>query len=253
MTPKSSSKKRGDGIRVRRNRDNWILYILLALLMINIASAEVVVFKSYETNSRLEKGSLHINREIVLQNVGSNPIIPGELHFKLHEIRKGQKIASEVNNLGAVNDYGKDLKSRQVESREETDLVVSVWEPVLPKFTYNVILDYDLKFDAKGVLFYEIKVPLEETTIPIQSQKQSLYLPAKYHVTYAPGADVQFVEEQGNKYRVVSWQDREDMVVEYSVIPLPRMGIRAVNVFWVVMIIALLIATFLIHRKLRSA
>ncbi len=222
------------------------------LLIINMSLGEVVVFKSYETNSRLEKDNLHIDRQIVLQNVGDNPIIPGELHFKLHEISKDKKVASEVSNLGARNDLNAELKTRKVETKEETDLVLSIWEPVLPKFTYKVFLSYDLKFSPKGVLFYEIKVPIEETTIPIKDNKQSLYLPAKYHVTYAPDAKVTTVQQGSEKFRVVTWENREDMIVEYSVLPLPKMGIRAVNVFWIVVIIILLVSTFFIHKKLRK-
>jgi len=239
---------------VDRNRDirKYCILLLFALLIVNCVNAEVVVFKSYETKSILKDNALSISRKIILQNVGSNPIIPGELHFKLHEISKDKEVASEINNLGAKNDFDKVLKTRKIESTEETDIVVSVWEPVLPRFTYVVMLDYDLKFEPKGILFYEIKVPLEETTIPIKTQKQQLYLPLKYHVTYAPGAIVQVVSEGGKKYRVVTWDNREDMVVEYSRIPLPKMGIRAVNVFWVVIILALLISTFFIHRKLRQ-
>jgi hypothetical protein len=228
-------------------------YAVLAVLFMQFAAAEVVEFKNYATKSTLQPGELHIEREIILQNVGSNPIIPGELHFKLHEVSKGEKIASKVSNLGARNiDINKELKSHMIEGREETDLVVSVWEPVLPKFTYRVSLAYDLEFAPKGILFYEIKVPVEETTIPIRQNVQSLYLPASYHVTYAPDATVTLETVGSQKYRVVTWQNRKEMIVEYSYLPLPKLGIRAVNVFWSVIIVTLLIATFLIHRTLRK-
>jgi hypothetical protein len=229
------------------------IYAVLAVLLIQAAAGEVVVFKNYMTKSTLGPGELHIEREIILQNVGSNPIIPGELHFKLHEVDKGEKVASKVSNLGARNvDINKELKSHMIEGKEETDLVVSVWEPVLPKFTYRVSLSYDLEFSPKGILFYEIKVPVEETTIPIKDNLQSLYLPSKYHVTYAPDATVTLEDIGNQKYRVVTWQNREEMIVEYSLIPLPKIGIRAVNVFWGVVIVSLLITTFLIHRRLRK-
>ncbi len=230
---------------------NLVLCIFM-LLMVNLASADVVVFRDYSTKSVLDRDMLHISRAITLENVGANPIIPGELHFKLHEIIKNQKVASVVHNLEAKNDFGTVLKSRIIESKEETDLVASVWEPVLPKFTYNVKMSYDLEFKTKGILFYEINVPLEETTIPIENQKQSLYIPAKYHITYAPDAIVRTVEEGGQKYRVVEWENMEDMVVEYSVLPLPKLGIRSVNIFWIMVIIILLASTFFIHRKLRN-
>ncbi len=229
-----------------------VVFALLVSVLIGSVHAEVVVFKSYETRTALADDRLQISRKIVLQNVGSNPIIPGELHFRLHEIRKGEKVASAVSLLQAQNDFDKKLNTRKLETAEETDIVVSVWEPVLPQFTYVVFLDYSLDFEPKGLLFYEITVPLEETTIPIKDQKQSLYLPNRYRVTYAPGAEVKLVEEDGKKYRVVTWSNREDMTVEYTVIPLPKMGIRAVNVFWMVVILALLAATFFIHKRLRA-
>lgn len=229
---------------------SWILAVA-ALCIISATCAEVVVFNSYETESYLQKDKLLIERAIVLQNVGSNPIIPGELHFKLHEIRKGEKVASEVSNLQAANDLGRELKSRQVETVQETDLVVSVWEPVLPKFTYKVLLSYDLRFRPKGLFFYEIKVPVEQTTIPIRDNRHSLYLPAKYHVTYAPGAEVTTVQKGSENLRKVTWSNREDMLVEYSRLPLPKMGIRAVNVFWAMIIAILLASTFVIHRRIR--
>jgi hypothetical protein len=228
------------------------LYFLIALVLSTTVLGEVVVFKNYQTKTTLESGQLGIEREIVLQNVGSNPIIPGELHFKLHELKADKKVASKVSNLGAKNDIGNDLKSRQVEASEETDLVVSIWEPVLPKFTYKVLLSYDLVFKPRGIMFYEIKVPVEETTIPIKENLQMLYLPAKYHVTYAPQATVTLEQKGGAEYRVVTWQNRDEMIVEYSLIPLPKLGIRAVNIFWAVIIVMLLISTFLIHRKLRK-
>jgi hypothetical protein len=232
-------------------RTKYII-IIAAMLLMQSSLAEVVVFQNYQTRSTLQSGGLHIDREITLQNVGSNPIIPGELHFKLHEILKNEKVASKVSNLGSRNDMNKDLKSRLVEAKEETDIVISVWEPVLPKFTYKVILGYDLEFIPKGILFYEIKVPVEETTIPIKDNEQTLYLPAKYHVTYAPDAEVTSVQQGAQQMRAVTWHNREEMVVEYSLLPLPKLGIRAVNIFWIVVIVMLLISTFLIHRKLRK-
>ena len=91
--------------------------LVLFILCINFSLAEVVVFESYETTTTLDDGKLHIDRYIKLRNVGSNPIIPGELHFKLHEISKGKKIPSEIDNLVAINDYNQELKTRIVEGK----------------------------------------------------------------------------------------------------------------------------------------
>ncbi|MBN2458501.1 hypothetical protein JXB31_05210 [Candidatus Woesearchaeota archaeon] len=221
--------------------------------MLNIegALAEVVVFSNYETHTTLSKDSLHIERVVTLKNVGANPIIPGELHFKLHEIEKGNKIPSRITGFSAKNDYNTELKTRTIEGEEETDLVISVWEPVLPKFSYRITLEYDLMFKSKGFMFYELSVPVEETTIPIENNKHNLYLPKSNHVTYAPNAVLKTVSRNGEEYKMVSWENRDDMFLEYSRLPLPKLGIKAVNIFWGIVIVAMLVLTFLIHKKMK--
>jgi hypothetical protein len=211
--------------------------------------AEVVVFDQYITDTTLEKGRFHIERTVILKNVGSNPIIPGELHFKLHEVREDAKIPSKVKNFKAENELKTVLKTRTIEGKEETDLVISVWEPVLPRFTYKITLSYDLEFEPKGILFYEINVPVEETTIPIISNEHNLHLPDNYYVTFAPQGEV---KATGNSVKTVSWKNKKTMVVEYSVMPLPKLGMRAVNVFWIAVIVSLIASTVFIHRKMKK-
>jgi hypothetical protein len=234
-------------------RTKALLYIVMLLVLLELSLAEVVVFSDYETHTTLQKDNLHIERTVTLKNVGVNPIIPGELHFKLHEIDKGKKIPSSVSDFSAKNkDYGTELKTRVLQGTEETDLIISVWEPVLPKFSYRIVLQYDLAFKPNGLLFYELNVPVEQTTIPIQNQKHNLYVPKGYSVTYAPNAVVTVTSKDNNEYKMVSWENREDMVVEYSRLPLPKLGIKAVNLFWGVIIVAMLVMTFLLHRKMRK-
>jgi len=233
-------------------RARGLLYAVILLLVLDIALAEVVVFSDYETHTTVEKDRLHIERVVTLKNVGGNPIIPGELHFKLHEINKDKRVASSISDFKAKNDYNTELKTRTIEGDEETDLVISVWEPVLPKFSYRITLEYDLKFETKGLLFYELNVPVEETTIPIKNNKHNLYLSKSYHITYAPDAVVKTVSRNGKEFRMVSWQNREDMFLEYSRLPLPKLGIKAVNLFWGIVIITMLILTFLLHRKMKK-
>lgn len=225
---------------------------LLAIALLAGAMAEVVVFDQYTTDTTLQKGRFHIERTVILKNVGSNPIIPGELHFKLHEVKEDQRVPSTVKNFKAENELKTELKTRMIEGKEETDLVISVWEPVLPRFTYKIQLSYDLEFEPKGILFYEINVPVEETTIPIINNEHNLYLPKKYSITYAPQGEVKSVTKAGTSYRMVSWKNKKDMVVEFSVVPMPKLGIRGVNLFWIAIIVTLVASTFIIHRKMRK-
>ncbi len=226
-------------------------FFILSLFFMPYVSGEVVVFDDYQTRISFHDEQLTIERNIILKNVGSNPIIPGELHFKLHEIKKGKKIPIDVYDFKVTNYYNKELKSRIVKGNQETDLVVSIWEPVLPKFTYKINIQYSINFEPKGILFHEIKIPMEETTIPIRSSTQQLLLDKKYHITYAPEAKLSLVSIDGKEKRKIEWQDKKNMIVEYSLLPLPKLGIRAVNIFWGIMILALLLSTYFIHKRMK--
>lgn len=210
------------------------------------ATAQVVVFSNYDTKTYLDDDQLRIERTMRLKNVGTNPIIPGELHFKLKELRGGTTVGPMVDNLEAKSSYGNKLTTTILEYEDETDLVISVWDPLLPGFHFDIDASYEMTFDESGILFHEINVPTEETTIPIRDKSSRFYISDSYKVTYAPGAQV--YEEAG--YKVVEWGDADDRVFEYTVLPLPKTGIRAVNLFWISIII-ILIASFVLARYRR--
>ncbi len=244
-------KKGGILVEESKNWKRSMIYLVLFVLCLQFSVAEVVVFSKYVTTTTLEDDHLHISREIILQNVGGNPIIPGELHFKLHEIKDDKRIAANITDFHAWDEFDAELKTSMGDSPEETDLVVSIWDPVMPKFSKRIRLEYNILFRPKGLLFYELNVPVEETTIPIKNNINTILLPYKYKVTHAPDAEVKNIREDGKKYRSVRWKNQKHMLVEYSLIPLPRLGIRAVNLFWGVVIIATLAASLFLHKKMR--
>ena len=43
--------------------------------------------------------------------------------------------------------------------------------------------EYDVEFKPKGILFYDITLPEEKTTIPIQNQVYELIVPENKHIT----------------------------------------------------------------------
>ncbi|MFP4403227.1 MAG: hypothetical protein ACLFPJ_02670 [Candidatus Woesearchaeota archaeon] len=229
----------------------YLVYVFMFIFVINFCLGEIVVFNNYETTIHLQDGKLHVIKELTLENVGSDPIIPGELHFKIHELKKGEKIPSEILNFNTINGRDQELDSRVIEGNTETDLVVSVWEPILPKFSYKIFLTYDIVFEPKGFLFYEFNVPTEDTTIPIKKNQNIVLIPSNYKVTFAKDASVSQVTKDDKKFSEVKWTNTGNMVLEYSKIPLPKTGVKAVNLFWSVIIILTILATFIIHKKLR--
>jgi hypothetical protein len=222
--------------------------LVLALIALAPVNAEVLVFDKYETVSKVEGDRIHIEREMVLTNVARNPVIPGELHFKIYQRDGDDKRSIKVTDFTASNDRGTQLGTKIINKNDETDLSVTIWDPLLPGFSYTFRISYDLYFEPSGLLFYELRIPQEETTIPIKGLKQTVLLEEKYHVTYAPETDVS--EVSGNV--VVSWTGSNDQqVIEYSSLPLPKIGMRAVNVFWGFLIL-LLVGVFFFTVKRRQ-
>jgi len=222
------------------------IYIVLFLLIVSPVFADVVVFDRYDSETTLEKGVLHVKKSMRIKNIGNNPIIPGELHFKLYEIDKDERRAPKITGFSVTNPYERELDTRKIESDDEVDLIVNVWDPLLPDFYYEFTMYYDMEFSPSGLLFYELSVPREDTTIPIQNSQTNFMLPKSYFVTYAPNADV----SKDGKYKVVSWSDEDKMDLEYSLVPLPYTGIRAVNIFWILMIVVFL--TILVWRLVKN-
>ena len=222
-----------------------ILSALLAFLAIPAAQANVVVFERYDTTATIQGNTITIDRDVRIKNVGQTPIIPGEVHFRLYEQRGEVRTPIPVSNFQAHSETSGDLTTRVVERSGETDMSVHLWNPLLPNFHYDFTMSYEMEFSPSGILFYEIQLPREDTTIPIQNEHTEFVLDGRYSVTYAPQGAVS--SATGNT--VVSWdKDTDSRVVEYSRIPLPAIGVRAVNVFWL-LIIAMLVGVFVMSLR----
>ena len=210
------------------------LVLLVPLISLSTYAYDVVVFEQYDTSYYLQSGKLIVEKDLILQNTGNNPIIPGELHFKLYQ-QDGDKIEpAKITELVATSNAN-DLTARVDSFDDYSDLVVHVWNPLLPGFNFPISISYEMDFRPKGILFHELAFPIEETTIPVQESSTSLMLPKQYKVTYAPSAEI----TEDNAYRVVNWNDDEEFAIEYTVLPLPRVPFRMVSVFWLIVLLIL--------------
>ncbi len=223
-----------------------VLFVLAFAIFSGSVMANVVVFDKYETTLTLEGDTLKVEKRLRLMNIGSNPIIPGEIHFKLSTQAGDEIIPADIRNLKIADHYDHALDTQQVKGNEELDVVFTLWNPLLPSFYYDFKMSYEMDFDPKGILFYEINVPQEKTTINIKNQKTSFLLPKRFHVTFAPDAEV--TTEDGA--RVLTWFNTPNLDFEYSYLPLPRVGVRMVNVFWVLLIAISLV--YLVVRFVRA-
>ncbi len=210
-----------------------ITLVIALIIFSSISFAEVIVFEDYQTSYKFEGGKLYVEKNLKLKNVGASPIIPGEIHFKLSEKKGDSSVPTKVDNFEIVDLRGQKLNSRQTSSDTETDLVFTIWNPLLPKFNYDFTMTYEIEFNPKGLLFYEITIPDEKTTIPIRSAVTRFLLPSSLHVTYAPDAEV----EKESKQKVLEWKTHSNINFEYSILPLPKTGLRMVNIFWIFIIL----------------
>ena len=224
--------------------------ILLAVaLLIPAVSANVLVFSNYDTEATISQDHIHIERSVTIRNNGQSPIIPGELHFRFYEEQGDTTRSILVSNVEAHAETGEELSTRSVDRGNEQDVSVQIWNPLLPGFEYSFTMSYDIEFKTSGILFHEINLPREQTTVPIINERTRFILSDNYYITYAPNTEVNQIT--GNS--VVEWGTNSDQrVVEYSRIPFPRTGLRAVNVFWIAIIIALLAVFMLGFLRQRS-
>ena len=225
----------------------FVLFIVALSVLTSVpVLGNVVVFDKYETSMTLVGDTLQVTKVLRLMNVGVNPIIPGEIHFKLSQHQDGQMVPADVKNLEIIDHYKKAIDSKALLGSESLDIVFTIWDPLLPSFYYDFTMKYEMDFEPRGLLFYEINLPQEKTTITIKDKKTTFTLPKRYHVTYAPGAEIESMDNA----RVITWFDTSDLDFEYSYLPLPRLGVRMVNVFWIVLICLSLI--YLVFRYIRS-
>ncbi|MFW6230632.1 MAG: hypothetical protein ACOC32_01265 [Nanoarchaeota archaeon] len=210
------------------------VFVLLFLVLAASALAyDVIVFEDYETSYFLKDGKLEVENDVVLKNVGSNPIIPGEIHFRIYS--GSEKVEpAKVSELVAMNNNN-ELDTRIEEYSEYADIVVHVWNPVLPGFEFPISISYDVDFRPKGVLFPQIVFPVEETTVPVREKSVRVMIPERYSITYAPGADL----SSDSLYDIAAWDDDDEPALEYSILPFPRMPFRMVSIFWLTVLIIL--------------
>lgn len=223
----------------------YFLYFVVCAALIPVCLGDVIVFSSYTTRAQIQDdGTLHIVKEMTLKNVGPSPVIPGELHFRMYEKDDEDEKASAITGYTAKGHYDNDLAIRKYDQTSQTELVIDIWEPILPGFIYRFKIEYDVDFKPKGILFYDISLPEEKTTIPIQNQLYELSIPKNRHVTYTMGGTV-----SDNK---VVWENVDAPQVEYSLLPLPRLPLRGVNVFWFTLIVVLCIGLVFRIMKTRA-
>lgn len=225
----------------------FLLCFVVSLLIFSpfVNAFEVVVFEQYDTVYSVKGRTLVVEKDLVLRNVGTNPIIPGEISFKLFEMHGDSSRSSNVRDVVAL--HNNNVLDTRVDSHTDfSDVVVHIWNPLLPDFDYSFSLSYEIDYRPRGVLFHEVVFPVEETTISINDRTTTMLLPRRYSVTYAPHAVLSSTSDN----KIVDWGSRSELSLEYTIIPLPeQMPFRMVSVFWLSVLILLGVIFIVLNVK----
>lgn len=212
---------------------NYLSFVFLLLLFLPISSIfvsadfELIVFQEYDKTYFLDGNILRVEKDLVLRNVGSNPVMPGDIRFRVYEVRGGNLVPSEIREIQA-SDNSRELDTYVEQFSEYSTLVVRVFNPLLPEFDYQIRLSYEINFNPTGILFHEMIFPIEETTIPIRDSSTTFIIPNRYRITYAPNVEI----VQDSMHRTIDWDSDDELVLEYTRLPLPQAPFRMVSVFW---------------------
>ncbi len=213
-----------------------LLAVSLALLFMPamVEAFDVVAFQEYDKTYYLEGDVLRVEKDLVMRNIGNNPIVPGEVRFRMYEVRGSTTVPSDIDEIYA-RDNSRELDARVEKYSDYSDLIVHVFNPILPGFDYPISISYELEFNPTGILFHEMLFPIEETTIPIRDSVTRLVMPNRYRVTFAPDTQI----EQDGMRRTIEWDGDSELLLEYTRLPMPQMPFRMVSVFWLSVLMVL--------------
>lgn len=208
------------------------LMVLIVLVMpMAVEAYDIVVFEDYDKTYFMDGDVLRVEKDLTLRNVGNNPIIPGDIRFRMYEVLGGETVPSEIDELQAT-DGSRELESRVESYDDYSSIIVSVYNPLLPGYDYQMTVSYEIDFNPTGILFHEMIFPIEETTTPIRDSTTRLVMPNHYKVTFAPDAEI----SSDSMRQTIEWDGDSDLMLEYTRLPLPRMPFRMVSVFWLIIL-----------------
>ncbi len=206
----------------RRNMNikRVIFFLFFLVLVVHFVSA-AEVFKEFNENLYVTRDYISVTKNITLLNKGKIGIVPGQVIFRIKGIN-----VSEISDYSAKDAYGNVFSVNVGKSNGFVQLVVNDYVPVFAGTQQQIIVKYKINLKPQGVFFYHYRLPLLDTTIPIERGKVTLSYPENLHLTYVKDA-------QCNSDSC-SWDVKSARNVEFelSSLPLPRTKMMGVVLFW---------------------
>ena len=196
-----------------------------------------------------EDGTILITKNLALKNNYDRSILPGQIEFRIGKGTLDSVTSANLENVKAFDRNGRNITYTIREYDDYSSLILDIYYPLLPKFEYKFTLAYELEFEASGIFFKSLQVPLKESSIPIENGVFEVYLPENRYFTYLGELD-EFASIDGNHGVWELGNNLPNSVeFEYSLIPIRSSWMRGSYLFWV--IINVLMFIFLV-REIRK-
>lgn len=193
-----------------------------------------------------DEETIVISKQLALKNNFDKTILPGQIEFRIGKGTRDSVTNANLENVKVYDKDGNNISYSIRENSEYTSLILDIYYPLLPKFEYKFFLQYELEFEASGIFFKSLEVPLKETSIPIENGTFKVHLPKNSRFTYL-GDLANYTTINKNEG---IWQLGNNLPnsveFEYSFIPIRTSFMRGSYVFW--LIVNVLMFTFLVYE-----
>lgn len=227
------------------------------LFCFNFAFSLVEVFSNYDTVLKInsKENFIEVNKSLTLKNVYDVGIVPGQIEFK---IAKG--LDNSIKDLSVLEVFAKDRFGEQIkinvrETKDFTVFILDIYYPLLPGFEYEFDLYYKLSFDSGGIFFKSLKIPIRESTIPIEKGKFRVILPKNYHFTYFdPKQNLKVLENDFEAVWNIENNKPDSIAFEYSLIKVFRFfNLKGSYVFWIfVNLILVFVLIYEVRKEIKK-
>jgi hypothetical protein len=218
------------------------IFLTVFLGIFSISFASVEVFSDYSTHLKInDDDTIEINKSLTLKNVYTVGIVPGQIEFKIAKGTEGSLGNIEIQEVRAIDAFGKEINSQIRTSKEFSVIIVDVYYPLLPGFEYEFDLYYKLSYNPGGIFFKSLQIPIRESTIPIEKGTFTVELPESYHFTYleSEGSQGEIIDNQAQ------WEIKDNtpssILFEYSYLPVSIGNFQGSYLFWILVNIVLVV------------
>ncbi len=218
------------------------------ILLVNVYSQSIEIFTKYDTILNITNDNkIFIYKNLTLKNIYDVGIVPGQIEFKLGNSDSGKVRLDKNYSVVSYDQFGNEIETHVRTTDKFTSIILDIYYPLLPGFSYNFDLKYVLDYDSQGIFFESLNIPLRESTIPIDNGEFKVILPKNNRFTYIEQTNENTnYEIKGNEgIWFIKNNKPKSIAFEYSYIPIGFGGVRGSYIFWIG--INLLLFLFLVY------